>query len=27
VLMKKAADLAAEQGVDVRVCDVSVRQL
>lgn len=27
VLMKKATDLAAEQGVDVRVCDISVRQL
>ena len=27
LLMKKAADLAAEQGIDVRVCDVSVRQL
>ena len=27
VLMKKAAELAAEQGVDVHVCDVSVRQL
>ena len=27
LLMKKAADLAAQQGVDVRVCDISVRQL
>ena len=26
-LMKKAAELAEEQGVDVRVCDISVRQL
>ena len=27
VLMKKAADFAAEQGVSVRVCDISVKQL
>lgn len=26
-LMKKAAELAEAQGVDVRVCDISVRQL